>query len=48
MRANRIRHKKRLQIRHQSQRRMAFYAEENMRKNKPFRCYTDRQNKVIG
>ncbi|WP_435275260.1 hypothetical protein ACMAZF_18920 [Psychrobium sp. nBUS_13] len=48
MRANRIRHKKRLQIRHQSQRRMAFYAEENMRKNKPFRCYSDRQNKIIG
>lgn len=48
MRANRIRHKKRLQIRHQSQRRMAFYAEENIGKQKPFRCYKDRQNKVIG
>ena len=48
MRANRIRHKKRLQIRHQSQRRMALYAEENTGKQKPFRCYKDRQNKVIG
>lgn len=47
MRPNQIRRRKRIHIRHQSQRRMAFYAEENAQKPKPFRCYTDRQNKVI-
>jgi len=48
MKANRIRHKKRLQNRHKSLRRMSFYANENSNEVKPFRCYRDRQNKVIG
>jgi len=48
MKINHTRHKKRLQNRHKSLRRMAFYAEENSNVAKPFRCYSDRQNKVIG
>lgn len=45
---NRIRHKKRIQNQHKSLRRMAFYAEEHANDTKPFRCYKDRGNKVIG
>jgi len=48
MRINRIRHKKRIQNRHKSLRRMAFYAEEHANESKPFRCHSDRQNKIIG
>jgi hypothetical protein len=48
MKVNRTRHKKRIQNRHKSLRRMAFYAEEHANEAKPFRCYSDRQNKVIG
>jgi len=48
MRINRLRHKKRIQNRHKSLRRMAFYAEEHANESKPFRCQSDRQNKIIG
>jgi hypothetical protein len=48
MKINQTRHKKRIQKRHQSQRRMAFYAEAHSNEVKPFRCFSDRQNKVIG